>query len=80
MNLLATTANMLWGAGNLPAWAAFRRAVHHPRAAQEAVLHRIRVRAAGTAFGREHAAFLSAIKTAREQQRRNTKREAQRPS
>jgi GH3 auxin-responsive promoter len=50
----AAVANALWLASNLPAWRAFRSALHDPGRAQQSVLKQIMRQNASTAFGREH--------------------------
>lgn len=54
MKPLILTANALWYASNLPAWRAFRHAVHRPQEAQDKVFRQAMGRVSHTAFGKEH--------------------------
>jgi hypothetical protein len=54
MPFIATIANTLWAASNLPAYRRFRRALREPRAAQRANLRRLLEQNRDTAFGKAH--------------------------
>jgi hypothetical protein len=54
MSLAPTAANLAWAATNLPAWAAFRRALANPRITQQTVLAKIIHSARRSEFGRRH--------------------------
>jgi hypothetical protein len=67
-DLKVIAANLAWMASCLPAYFSFRRAMHHPRQAQEAVLRRILNRNAATEFDRQHG--FSSIRNVRDYQAR----------
>src|SRR5882724_5455453 len=54
MNLFAFTANSLWVASSLPAWAGFRRALNHPDRAQFHLLRGYLSANADSAYGQAH--------------------------
>jgi len=54
MPLLATIANCLWTASNVPAYFKFRQALRHPHLAQRQKLHNLISQNANTAFGKIH--------------------------
>lgn len=52
--MIARVANTLWSLASVPAYVAFRAALHEPERTQAAILRRYVERNADTAFGRRH--------------------------